>query len=79
MNGSSEMALNKTLIKLFDEYNYSKYTQFVKEKTITYDVLLDQQFSATKEYGVLTLPTIFIIDKMELSGKKYSVRLNFNI
>jgi hypothetical protein len=27
------------------------------------DVLLDQRFSATKEYGVLTLSTIFIIDK----------------
>lgn len=37
--------------------------RFVQERKVTYDVLLDLRFTATKQYGVVSLPMIFILDR----------------
>ena len=44
--------------------------QFVKERSITYEVLLDLKFTATKQYGVLGLPTIFVLDRDGIVRKR---------
>jgi peroxiredoxin len=37
--------------------------RFVKERNVAYDVLLDLRFTATKQYGVVSLPMIFVLDR----------------
>jgi len=44
--------------------------QFVKERSIPYEVLLDLRFTATKQYGVLGLPTIFVLDRDGIVRKR---------
>jgi len=38
-------------------------SRFVRERNVPYDVLLDLRFTATKQYGVVSLPMIFILDR----------------
>jgi peroxiredoxin len=48
----------------------STVTSFVKEKGITYPVLMDDG-KVSSDYGVMNIPTVFIIDKSGKTAKKH--------
>jgi peroxiredoxin len=46
--------------------------KFVKRANIIYDVLLDERLAAMNKYGIVTLPTAFILDRKGIVQKQLS-------
>jgi peroxiredoxin len=44
--------------------------KFVRRTNIAYDILLDERFAAMKEYGIATLPMLYILDRQGIVRKK---------